>query len=61
MSRLSDLNTYKKHLELRYKNLIERANNYRYIDEVTSDIAFFKAMKILQKIDRIKFLDNSLI
>ena len=61
MSRLTDLHKYKKHLELRYQNLIERANNYKYIDEVKSDIAFFKAMKILQKIDRIKYLDNSLV
>ena len=60
MSRLLDLHKYKQHLELRYKKLIERANDYKYIDEVKSDIALFKAMKILQKLDRVKYLDNSL-
>lgn len=61
MKRLMNLQKYKKHLELRYRKLIERANDYKYIDEVKSDIALFKAMKILQKIDRVKYLDNSLV
>jgi len=61
MSRLKDLRKYKKHLELRYQKLIERANEYRYIDEAKSDTALYKAMKILQKIDRVKYLDNSLV
>ena len=61
MSRLNDLYKYKTHLELRYQKLIEQANDYKYIDEAKSDTAFFKAMKILKKIDTVRYLDNSLI
>jgi len=61
MKRLSDLKKYKAHLESRYNKLIERSNDYKYVDEVKSDMAMYKAMKILQKIDKVKYLDNSLI
>ncbi|MDY0780156.1 hypothetical protein [Tenacibaculum sp. IB213877] len=61
MSRLSQLTRYRKHLEERYYKLIERSNEYKYIDEVQSDLASYKAMKILEKINRVKYLDNSLM
>ena len=60
MKYLIDLNTRIAHLELRYQKLIERSNNYKYVDECKSDIACYKALKILKKLNRIKYLDNSL-
>ncbi len=61
MKRLTDLNKYRTHLELRYNKLIERYNNYKYLDECKSDIAYYKALRILKKLNRIKYLDNSLV
>ncbi|TCI85557.1 Lacal_2735 family protein [Tenacibaculum sp. M341] len=61
MSQLKQLIRYKRHLEDRYEKLMERSNDYKYVDEAKSDIASYKAMKILEKISRIKYLDNSLV
>lgn len=61
MSRLNQLYRYKKHLEERYSKLVERAKDYKYVDEAKSDIAYYKAMKILEKINRVKYLDNSTV
>lgn len=60
MSRINQLHRYKKHLEQRYQKLVERANDYKYEDECKSDRSAFKAMKVLEKINRIKYLDNEL-
>ncbi|TCP28635.1 hypothetical protein EV195_101815 [Tenacibaculum skagerrakense] len=61
MSRINQLNRYKKHLEDRYYKLVERSNDYKYVDEAKSDMASYKAMKILEKINRVNYLDNSLV
>ncbi|MFY7672548.1 Lacal_2735 family protein [Tenacibaculum sp. MEBiC06402] len=61
MSRINQLNRYKKHLEDRYFKLVERSNDYKYVDEAKSDMASYKAMKILEKINRVNYLDNSLV
>jgi len=61
MSEINKLQKYKLHLEKRYYKLIERYNDYRYIDESKSDIACYKALKILDKLNRIKYLENSLV
>ncbi|WP_095073483.1 Lacal_2735 family protein [Tenacibaculum jejuense] len=61
MSRLNQLSRYKKHLEERYRKLIEQSNDYKYVDEPKSDMAFYKAMKVLEKINRVNYLDNSLV
>jgi hypothetical protein len=58
MSRLIQLSRYRKHLEDRYHRLVERSNDYRYIDEIKSDRAAFKAMKILEKINRVNYLNR---
>ncbi len=49
MSRLSQLLQYRKHLEDRYRRLLEKSSDYRYIDEIKSDRAAYKAMKIRGK------------
>ncbi len=58
MSRLYQLHIYRRHLEERYQNLIEKSNNYKFLDESKSDSAAFKAMKILDKINQVKYLDR---
>jgi hypothetical protein len=49
---------YKKHLFDRYVSLVEKSENYRYEDEAKSDIAAFKAMKLLEKINQVQYLDR---
>lgn len=60
MLRVDQLQRYRKHLEDRYGRLIERANDYKYIDECKSDRSAFKAMKVLEKLNRIKYLDKEI-
>jgi len=50
--------TYKKHLLERYSSLVEKSENYRFEDEVKSDLAAFKAMKLLEKINQVQYLDR---
>lgn len=57
MLRVSQIQKYRKHLEERYGRLVERANDYKYVDECKSDRSAFKAMKVLEKLNRIKYLD----
>ena len=58
MSRLNQLSQYRKHLEERYLRLVEKSNDYRYVDELKSDRAAFKAMKVLGKINKVYYLSN---
>ena len=58
MSRLNQLHRYRKHLEERYHRLIERSNEYKFVDESKSDRAAFKAMKILDKLNRVNYLNK---
>lgn len=58
MSQLNNLRNYKRHLKDRYVRLLERSNNYRFEDESASDEAAFKAMKLMDKLNRIRFLER---
>jgi len=58
MSRLNQLSQYRKHLEERYNKLVERSNDYKYIDEIKSDRAAYKAMKILGKLNKVNYLNK---
>jgi len=58
MSRLKQLSRYRKHLEERYNKLVERSNDYKYIDEIKSDRAAYKAMKILGKLNKVNYLNK---
>ncbi|MDC3388592.1 Lacal_2735 family protein [Flavobacteriaceae bacterium] len=44
-----------KHLELRYKKLVEKAYNFKYTNSTISDFSAYQAMRLLEKINRIKF------
>jgi len=59
MLRLKQLHTYKTHLQERYKQLIEKSNDYKFVDEIKSDNAAFKAMKILEKLNKLTYLERT--
>jgi len=40
--------------------LLEKSNDYKYIDELKSDRAAFKAMKIFEKLNRVNYLDREI-
>lgn len=58
MSRQYQLHIYRRHLEDRYLKLIEKSNNYKFIDESKSDSAAFKAMKLLEKLNQVRYLNR---
>mgnify|MGYP003387282087 CR=1 FL=1 len=58
MSQLKQLLSLKKHLEERYRKLVELSDSYRYTDENKSDSAAFKAMKILSKLNQLGYLNR---
>ena len=60
MSRLKQVDSTKEHLMERYIKLIEKSNSYRYVDESMSDIAAFKAMRLLEKINKVRYLGRKL-
>ena len=60
MSRLNQLRSNKRHLEDRYFKILEMSNDYRFIDESVSDLAAFKAMKLREKLNQVRFLDREL-
>ncbi len=53
-------NSFKKQLKKKYIALIEKSNNYRFEDETISDLAAFKAMKLLEKLNQISYLERKL-
>ena len=61
MTTLTSLHKYKQHLEERYLKLIESSNDYKFIDEHESDNYAFKAMKILQKINKVNYLEREVL
>ncbi|NVK53298.1 MAG: hypothetical protein HWD85_10225 [Flavobacteriaceae bacterium] len=61
MSRKTQLNIIKGHLESRYRKLIEKSASYRIIDEMESDNAAFKAMKIKEKLNRVDYLNHDVL
>ncbi|AOW17090.1 hypothetical protein LPB03_06275 [Polaribacter vadi] len=60
MSRLLQLEKYKNHLQKSYVSLVEKSNNYRFLDESISDVAAFKAMKLLEKLNQVYYLDQEI-
>jgi hypothetical protein len=56
MSQKNQFNSFKKHLKKRYLELIEKSNSYKFEDESISDIAAFKAMKLLEKMNQVSYL-----
>lgn len=61
MSGLIKIKARKKRLQKRYKKLIEEAYNWRQIDSALSDISEFDALRLLDKLNRLKYLEREAI
>ena len=58
---MKDVSEIKKHqlrLQTRYKQLIEQAYNLRQTDHALSDISEYKAIKLLDELNRLKYLSG---
>jgi hypothetical protein len=55
----NQFNSFKKHLKVRYYELVEKSNDYRFEDESISDVAAFKAMKLLEKLNQLSYLERN--
>lgn len=60
MKHQSELRKHQLKLQLRYKQLVEQAYNFRQTDSAFSDISEYKAIKLLHKMNKLKFLDREL-
>lgn len=60
MNRIDDIKTRETKLNTKYKFLVEQAYNFRQTDSALSDISEFKAIKLLNKLNRLKYLQREL-
>ncbi|WP_111308255.1 Lacal_2735 family protein [Confluentibacter sediminis] len=58
MNRIDIIRNHEVKLHKRYKELVEEAYNLRQIDSALSDISEFKAIKLLNKLNRLKYLSR---
>lgn len=58
MKTLLEIKSHQLKLQLRYKQLIEQAYNLRQTDHAQSDISEYKAIKLLNKLNRLKYLSR---
>jgi hypothetical protein len=58
MNRTHIIKNHQTKLKERYKELIEQAYNFRQSDSALSDISEFKAIKLLNKLNRLKYLSR---
>ena len=56
MKSLLEIKAHQIKLQNRYKLLIEKAYNVRQTDHALSDISEYKAIKLLNKLNRLKYL-----
>ncbi|WP_142783469.1 Lacal_2735 family protein [Changchengzhania lutea] len=58
MNRIDRIKDNQTKLKERYKILIEKAYNFRQTDSALSDISEYKAIKLLNKLNRLKYLSR---
>lgn len=58
MNRIDIIRNHQSKLNKQYKELVEEAYNLRQIDSALSDISEFKAIKLLNKLNRLKYLSR---
>ncbi len=58
MDSLLKIRAQKKTLQEQYKKLIEEAYNLRQTDSALSDISEFRALKLLDKLNKLTYLDR---
>ncbi len=61
MSRIDAIKSNQAKLNKQYKQLIEQAYNMRQTDSALSDISEYKAIKLLNKLNRLKYLSRELV
>ncbi|MBT8266348.1 MAG: Lacal_2735 family protein [Bacteroidia bacterium] len=54
----SKIKARKKSLQEQYKKLMEEAYNLRQTDSALSDVSEYRALKLLEKLNKLKFLDR---
>ncbi len=60
MNRIEEIKTHQNKLISKYKQLVEKAYNFRQTDSALSDISEYKAIKLLNKLNRLKYLQREL-
>tara|TARA_R110000868_G_scaffold91812_7_gene254492 strand:+ start:866 stop:1063 length:198 start_codon:yes stop_codon:yes gene_type:complete len=61
MNRIDIIKSNQAKLNEQYKQLIEQAYNMRQTDSALSDISEYKAIKLLNKLNRLKYLSRELV
>ena len=56
MDRIDSLRMHQVELNKQYKSLVEQAYNFRQTDSALSDISEYRAIKLLNKLNRLKYL-----
>ena len=58
MKRSDVIKSNQRKLSKRYKQLVEQAYNLRQTDHALSDISEYRALKLLNKLNRLKYLER---
>ncbi len=58
MKRKDILKQHQQKLNRRYKQLVEQAYDLRQTDHALSDVSEYRAMKLLNKLNKLKFLSR---
>lgn len=58
MEELTEIRKHQLKLQQQYKQLIEQAYNLRQTDSALSDISEYKAIKLLNKLNRLRYLSR---
>lgn len=58
MNRIEVLRKHQEKLNERYKELVEHAYNLRQTDHALSDISEYKAIKLLDELNKLKYLSR---
>ena len=59
MSINDTIKNHQKKLDERYKELMEQAYNFRQTDSEMSDLSEFKAMRLLNKLNTLKYFSRN--
>ncbi len=59
MTNQDKITSHKKKLNTKYKLLVEQAYNFKQTDSGLSDFFEYKAIKTLNKLNRLKYLEPS--
>lgn len=61
MEELTEIRKHQLKLQQQYKQLIEQAYNLRQTDSALSDISEYKAIKLLNKLNRLMYLSRDAV